>query len=499
MRKKLLLLLVLFMVGCQNKKEIVSNEKSSVYYEIFVGSFADSNQDGIGDLQGIIQKLPYLQKLGIKGIWLTPIHPSGSYHKYDVLDYYGIDPQFGTMEDFEELVQVAKEYQIEIILDLVLNHTSEDHPWFLEAKKNQLNNTCEGQDSKCDYYLFTNEKGNNTTKIQENLYYEAIFTSSMPDLKLDNPEVRQEIENIVSFWLDKGIKGFRLDAALHYYGSSDKNNEFLSWFNQTVKNKKGDAFLVAEVWSDEKTIQRHYESGLDSFFNFTLSDPSGKVVTSIRSGKGASLARWLASYNEELKRINPKAMDTPFLSNHDQGRSGGYFAKDLPKQKMMASTYLLAPGIPFIYYGEEIGMLGSGNDPNQRLPMVWGASIDGMTTNPPGVNYNGEFASSVSDQEKEKDSLLNHYREVIAIRNRFSVFERGMAEAVDVNDENIFALTLRDEKELVMVLHNYSAEEKTVEVDFNTKNYYLIGQGSKKGNEIKLSAYSSIVLEGELQ
>ncbi len=493
MRKAFLLFLVMILMGCQTEKPtIISNEKGSVYYEIFVGSFYDSNEDGVGDIQGIIQQLPYLETMGIKGIWLTPIHPSPTYHKYDVLDYMAIDPEFGTMEDFEELLKVAKEKNIDILIDLVLNHSSDQHPWFIEAKKNQLNGTCDSEDSKCDYYNFTETQQNHSSKIQEGLYYEASFTGSMPDLNLDNPKVREEIKTIVTFWLDKGVKGFRLDASLHYYAATSRNVEFLGWLNDTIKEINPDAFMVSEVWTDENTILNHYESQLDSFFNFTGSATDGKFVKAVRNQSGASLAVWIETYQQKMKEINPNAVDTMFLSNHDQGRSGGYFGKDIEKTKFMGTIYLLSPGIPFIYYGEEIGMLGSGNDPNQRLPMPWGEQ--GVCANPPGVDYNNKFSSTVKEQEADKDSLLNHYRQVISIRNQYGVFERGEVKSVDFNHDALYGMIHRDENEQVLVIHNFSEETQTVQIPFEILNYHSIGDNQQNGNEIVMQPQSTVVI-----
>ncbi len=498
MRKIFFLFLVGMMMGCQTVKtqQKISNENGSVYYEIFVGSFYDSNQDGIGDLQGIIHQLPYLESLGIKGVWLTPIHPSPTYHKYDVMDYRDIDPQFGSMSDFDQLVSEAKEKNIDLLLDLVINHTSDQHPWFIEAKKNQLNGTCDQEDSKCDYYNFTETKQNHSEKIQDNLYYEASFTGNMPDLNLDNPKVRDEIYSIVKFWMEKGIKGFRLDASLHYYGSTGPNVEFLSWLNDKVKQLNPDSFVVAEVWTDEVMIQNHYESQLDSFFNFTASSTDGKIVKAIRNQNGASLARWMMDYNQEIKAINPTAIDTVFLSNHDQGRSGAYFGNDIEKTKLMASILLLSSGRPFIYYGEEIGMFGSGDDPNKRLPMVWGED-EGMCQNPPGVNYNSKFSSSVKDQSQKEGSLLEHYRQVISIRNQYPVFEWGKNDAIDLSNEALYAMVHQEEGLQVLVVHNLSSDPQLFEVESSILKMHSIGEVKQSEATIELAPYASVVLELE--
>ena len=207
------------------------------FYEIFVYSFCDSNGDGIGDLQGVISKLDYLQTLGIQGIWLMPIHPSVSYHKYNVSDYYAIDPDYGTMEDFEQLIAECQQRDIHVIIDLVVNHTGSEHVWFKEAVS-YLQNLPAGTEpsvEECkylDYYFFSKETSGNGSRPVEGTewYYEGMFDYSMPDINLGSEATREEIKNIMQFWIEKGVAGFRLDAAKEFYsGSTDKNVEVLAW------------------------------------------------------------------------------------------------------------------------------------------------------------------------------------------------------------------------------------------------------------------------------
>lgn len=500
MRKLIVsIVLVLLLVSCSiNGKKENMNENSTVVYEIFVGSFYDSNGDGIGDLKGITTQLDYLQSLGIGTIWLTPIHPSDSYHKYDVLDYKAIDPSFGTMEDFDELIQEAKERNIGVLLDLVLNHTSVNHPWFVEAKTSMLNNSCD-ETNKCNYYNFTEQKQSNTTKISPKLYYETVFGSHMPDLNLANEDVRAEIESIVSFWLDKGVEGFRLDAPFHYYGSADKNNVFLSWLNTTVKEINPDALIVGEVWSDEATILSHYPSNIDSFFNFTASSVDGKIVTTIRSKSGQSLAEWIVNNNNKIKSINVDAINSMFLSNHDQGRSAAFFANNTEQGKLMVNVLLLSPGMPYLYYGEEIGMLGSGIDQNKRLAMPWGYKDDkGQCDNPKDSNYEIVLETSVSEQMKQQDSLWKHYQKGIALRNQYSSWVGGKLEVVDLHDPSLYALQQTSDSVSIMVIHNFDDEVKTFNVDVAIKKVQFLDElSTAKGTEIKLQPLSSVLVEIE--
>lgn len=485
----LLCLIILTSCSANNKKY-----DSSVVYEIFVGSFYDTDNDGIGDIQGIIKKLDYLKALGIGDIWLTPIHPSVSYHKYDVLDYYSIDESFGTMADFDMLIDEANKKDIGIIIDLVLNHTGVDHPWFIEAKKNILNNSCDSS-NKCEYYNFKDTNENNTTKLNNNTYYESVFGSHMPDLNLDNENVRKEIENIIKFYLDKGVKGFRLDAPFHYYGNATKNNEFLSWLNNTIKKYNKDAFIVGEVWSDEKTILSHYESGIDSFFNFTASYTDGKIVSSIRSKRAYDLAEWIYNNNNQIKNINPNAFNSMFLSNHDQGRSAGFFTNNIQQQKLMINTYLLSSGVAYVYYGEEIGMLGSGIDQNKRLAMVWGEDSKDCN-NPVGADYNNTFNSNVKIQIKDKNSLLNYYKKVIKIRNNYNIWKYSNLELIDLNDDSIYAIRHYNDDQNIIVVHNYSEEDKNLNIDYKVNKLINInGNCSINSKILKMDGLSSVILE----
>lgn len=498
MRKFILVIsLVLSMSGCQNVKlSPIDNTNGSVYYEIFVGSFYDSNGDGIGDLNGITMQLDYLSSLGIKGIWITPIHPSLSYHKYDVLDYKTIDPSFGTMADFENLVKEAKNRNIDILMDLVINHTSSEHPWFIEAKKAKMNQLCE-TNRYCDYYNFTDSKVSQSSRLSSDLYYESVFGEHMPDLNLDNEEVLSEIREISEFWLDKGIQGFRLDAALHYYGDIGKNNKFLSWFNTMVKTKKADAFVVAEVWGDTKTVQGHYQSQLDSFFNFPASFTDGFLVSNIRRQTGHHFAKWLVEYQTTIKAINPNAIDSIFLSNHDQARSSGFFKSDEAKWRLMVNSYLLAPGRPFIYYGEEVGMSGSGIDQNKRLAMPWYKDeLNGKTKHPEGYDYQGLETTSVEEQNADPKSLLNHYRHLIEIRNRFTVLEKGAISLVDLSSPSLYAIQHQDDIMSIIVVHNFSNQTQVASLSETIKEVIPI-QGSTisfESGQLTIEALASVIL-----
>ena len=500
MIKKLgIIFITLLLTACS--QETIRSNKNYVYYEIFVGSYYDTNEDGMGDLDGVTEKLDYLNDLGVGGIWMMPIHPSPTYHKYDVVDYYDIDPKYGTMEDFDELITKANEYNIEIIIDLVLNHTSSEHPWFIEAKKNVLNGTCENENSYCDYYVFSTTPQGKYYPIGKGYYYEALFWDKMPDLNLDSENVRNEIKDILQFWLDKGVKGFRLDAVTSFYNQNvTKNTEFLRWLNETIDSIDEDAYVVGEAWTTNKTITDLYDSGIDSLFQFSLSQADGLIASSIRSKQGYNLANEVIKYNQMIKEANPDALNAVFISNHDQGRSAGYFKSTQPEYlKLMASIYLLMPGRSYIYYGEEIGLRGSGKDENKRLPMIWDNNDNtGKTLGPSAADYKSEDNMGLKQQASDKNSLYNHYKQLIQIKNRYDVITDGTMESLNLNS-NVYALRTYDDTDDVIVIHNLSDQKVVIDYDFsNYKIAHQIYNASQTkavlNDSLELSAYNSIVL-----
>lgn len=488
-----ILCFLLLVCGCQKKEPVIVENEGGVVYEIFVASFQDSNGDGIGDLNGVTEKLDYLKTLGVQQLWLMPIHPSASYHKYDVIDYYAIDESYGTMKDFERLIVQAKERNIEIIMDLVINHSSNQNPWFIQASANQQMGKCAIQDSKCDWYHFSATAKPKYTKINDSLYYESVFDSAMPDLNLDHLEVRAEIEKIVQFYLDKGVKGFRLDAPLHYYdGNTEQNVEFLSWLNQMVKEKQSDAYLVGEVWSDYTLVKSYYASGIDSFFDFSLSDTSGAIVSAIRKGNGQELARKLVEHTNEIQREQKNAVNALFLSNHDQGRSGSYFP-EVEKTKLAAAVYLLSCGKPYIYYGEEIGMKGSGRDENKRMAMLWGEQKDCVS--PKNCDYTKQVNTSVKEQMKDPKSLWKYYQQILKIRNSNPFLLYAHAKEYSLDDPSLFGMIAYDDEHQLLIIHNFSKEPKSFTIDDSYQLQASLDAKNKVGQTITIQGYSSMVFE----
>lgn len=496
--KKLFLIIctLVLLAGCTSTPE-VTNENSSVYYEIFVRSFYDTNDDGIGDLNGVAEKLDYLEDLGVGGIWLMPIMPSPTYHKYDVTDYKNIDPSYGTLEDFSNLVEKAKEHHIDIIIDLVLNHSSSEHPWFKEAKQHVYKNTCD-ETIYCDYYNISDEKIAHSYPLGKK-FYEAVFVSEMPDLNLDNENVRNEIKDIVKFWLDLGVKGFRLDATTHYYeGNTSKNNEFLSWLNTTIKEINNDAYIVGEAWTSDNVVLDQYHSGIDSFFNFSLATGEGDIVTSIRKSDGLGLAKSIASYQKTIKTNHPTSVDAPFLSNHDNARSNNYFTND-EQRKLASSIYLLLPGHPFIYYGEEIGLKGSGKDENKRLAFLWDDTKEGKCLNPSGADYSKPSDVTLKQVQGDTNSLYHHMKKIIQIRNQYNFRDASM-EAIDTGYQEIMMLKIDCGDKILYVIHNLGKEVIEFEGEEVSKMLHVVdidsSQKSSYNNKIiKLGSYSTMICE----
>ncbi|HZJ86771.1 MAG TPA: alpha-amylase family glycosyl hydrolase [Erysipelothrix sp.] len=484
------LLTILLLTSCTTQRS-QHVEVPSVYYEIFVASFYDSDGDGMGDLEGVRQKLDYIQHdLGATGIWLMPIHPSPTYHKYDVLDYEDIDKDYGTMEDFERLVEEMNERDMDLIIDFVLNHSSSKHPWFLKALDAYENDQCDVVE-ECEFYNFETRNPGGYHKVNDNLYYEGGFWSEMPDLNLHNETVRNNLLESAKFWLDKGVKGFRLDATTHFFDDSHEDNiAFLNWFNTEVKNYKEDAYIIGEAWSGQSIIEDMYRSEIDSFFNFANAQNSGNIVKDMQKQKGLTLAKRIEQQQNNIKAKNEHGIDAPFLSNHDNNRSAGYLV-NLEDQKLAASIYLLLPGNPFIYYGEEVAMKGSGIDENKRLPMLWDKETSkGYTKPPQDATYTQDDQISVKNALKNKDSLLNHYKHVISIRNSYPDIARGAFEALDLGDESLFASRQNN----IIVVHNLSDDAKLVEIDAD-KIVSVHGDYKNKKGTITLEPKSSILIE----
>lgn len=443
---------------------------SAIFYKIWPRSFYDADGDGSGDFKGMTAKLNYLQDLGVNGIWLTPIFEAPSYHGYDFQDFYAVESDYGTMADFEEFIRESHKRGIKVILDLVLNHISDKHDWFIKSA-----NQVPGYE---DYFIWRDKRPeagwgppwssesrpeavwhwNATRKA----YYYGAFGPSQPDVNLTKQVVVDELNKLATFWLEKGVDGFRLDAVRYaveeggYPGQADTQGTIDYWtvFTQHVKSIKPDAMLVAEAWTDLKTVGRYRNNGqgLDSAFDFDF----GNLVIDILNPKVQRTADfgtvsdtklqqgrdnlWTNLHNR--KAAGPITYFSPFLTNHDQNRIMHTLENDMAKAKIAASLLMTTPGTLYLYYGEEIGMsqFNVGDDQYRRAIMQWSEEktagfnstgqfwLDQGKWFPWVKNHKGWWAGywqtlqgkglSVAAQAQNNTSLYQHYKRLIKVRNQ---------------------------------------------------------------------------------
>lgn len=476
-----------------------------VYYEIFVRSFQDSDADGIGDFEGVIQRLDYLEDLGITGIWLMPIHPSPSYHGYDVTDYYQVNPDYGSLEDFKALLREAHARGMEVIIDLVVNHTSDQHPWFIAS--------CAGDETYRGYYLWSETQldwlGTGGTPAWHDCggdYYLGLFWSGMPDLNYRNPAVVREMERVAGFWLDLGVDGFRVDAIQHIVESTDglirNTPDNLAWvkdFETFIKSVDPEAFIVGETWTDVETISRYFT---EADLNMAFAYPQFLALMDAIKGRNTTNLELTLT---NAKRFYPEdaALGT-FISNHDQIRPATSLSPLLPKperNRLAAGLLLTLPGTPFLYYGEEIGMPnGPGDrDEEKRTPMRWDNSENaGFTTGIPWYTFSTEDpAITVAAQKADPDSLLNWYERLIDLRKDNPALSEGDLTLLEPQDSGVLAFLRSAEEERVLVLANVTSQEKTLSlpslVDVSQARDLLMGEVI--GEEIVLKPLELRVLE----
>jgi len=470
------------------------------YYQVFVRSFADSNGDGIGDFIGIKENLDYFEDLGVEGLWLMPIHPSPTYHGYDVEDFYAVNPDFGTLEDFEALTAAANERGIDIIIDYVLNHTADTHPWF-EAFKN-------GEEPYKDYYRRIDSsdprygtRGSWGQSIWHSLgdgtYYAGYFGGYMPDLNWSNPAVQDEMLDIALYWMDLGVAGFRLDAALHLQARNEVPAGYvpfqetlfqLEYWEFRLKEAFPDAYIVGEIW-DSFDLYKEFFAVMDSAFHF---DFGHLVVNTINRGHNENYVDQLIRWHEASFEVAIDAIEAPFLRNHDQNRiaSGGSpgspnIGDDLNALKLAAEMLLTVPGSPFVYYGEELGMKGEAAgvapiwDATIRLPMLfdndykptWTEDLWGYTD-----QYN-QNVDPVSVQQADEDSLYNVYKRLLHLRQDSHALRYGTMVEYEQNHAGLQGFYRvfdydEDNQDVVLVIHNVTDEAFDVGVDLDSVIYY---------------------------
>ncbi|NLD25938.1 MAG: alpha-amylase, partial [Acholeplasmataceae bacterium] len=477
---------------------VIANPRNGVIYQIFVRSFADSDQDGIGDLKGITEKLDYLEDLGVEALWLMPIFPSPSYHGYDITDYYAINPEYGSLEDFQELLRETKKRGMKIILDMVFNHTSENHPWFLDALA--------GDEKYRNYYSFKSSNpgtlgswGQGIWHGNSGKYYCGYFSPSMPDLNLFNEQVIEEIKNISCYWVEMGVDGFRLDAAQHFFGTNeypDKNYDYYEniIFIQELRNVclkiNPQFYLLGEINIDIPSVIGEYYKSLHSPLDFPVAT---RIMTSARSNSGSGYVNNLLRIYEKYLNYDRQFLSAPFLANHDQDRVADQLQGDLKKMKLAAEMLLTLPGSPIIYYGEEIGMYGvkangkkSNNteiwDETRRLPFCHGDDFDTywfVDGNFESVEKN-QTVISATQQLNDCDSLLTHYQRIIRIRNSTPALKYGNSLiAYEDNNNHLQGFyreySYRDFYQKVLVIHNFSTEDQEM-IPYQGRIIYASGE-----------------------
>ena len=436
----------------------------TVFYEILVRSFYDSDGDGIGDLEGLTQKLDYLNDgdpatdddLGVTGIWLMPINDSPSYHGYDAVDYRAINPDYGTMADFQTFLDAAHDRGIRVIIDYVMNHCSDQHPWFVESAQNDP--------TYRDYFRWSESDpgqsgpwGQDVWHWDPSGWYYGLFWSGMPDLNYETSAVKDSMLQTAAYWLDTiGVDGFRLDAVLYIVEEGDQLQntastlQFWEDYNAHVKSVKPDAFSIGEAWTSTGTVLQYVtHDRLDACFEFDLSYATLDAVNGADAGG-------LSAKADQVYHLYPYLQFGTFLTNHDQDRTFTVLGEDDGKAKAAAGIYLTLPGVPFVYYGEEIGMVGSGDHLNIRTPMQWtdGANA-GFTTGSPWNYIGGNYEQhNVAAEESDPGSLLEWYKRLIHLRSRSPALRRGTHDPLASSEPAVLAFVRRDSLQTVLCVAN---------------------------------------------
>lgn len=496
--------------------------KNAVIYQIYPKSFKDSNGDGIGDLKGIIEKLPYLGNLGIDAIWLSPVFKSPQADNgYDISDYQDIDPMFGNLDDMEELIHEAKKYGIRIIMDLVLNHSSNRHRWFEEAKKSKDN-------PYHDFYIWRDGEegvlpndmkaifgGSAWTWVPEiKQYYFHQFLPEQPDLNWENPKVRREIYDMILWWMDKGVGGFRLDVIDQIAKEPDKkitiNGPKLHDFIRELSKEtfqKGDLITVGEAWGADTELAKLYSNPDGSEFSMVfqfehicLDNQEGKEKWDLIPLPFLKLKNVLAHWQTELYNCGWNSL---FWDNHDLPRIVSRWGNDkeyrVESAKMLAILLHGMQGTPYIYQGEELGMTNvefpiedykdveilnmykeriaagypeeevmrsiyaKGRD-NARTPVQWDDTDNaGFTDGTPWIKVNSNYKEiNAVSQVNDPDSIFNCYKKLIQLRKEYQVLVDGRFTLLLEDDENIFAYQRKNSEHELLVICNFF--DRTVEM-----------------------------------
>lgn len=435
-----------------------------VFYEVFVRSFYDSDGDGIGDLQGLIEKLDYLNDgnpqttddLGVTALWLMPVMESPSYHGYDATDYRNVEPDYGTNADFQALMTAAHARGIKVIVDLVMNHCSNQHPWFTAS------NAGDGQFRNWFIWSPTNPGwsqpwgGGSVWHYGSNGYFYGVFWSGMPDLNYTNPAVENEMFDTATFWLnDLGADGFRLDAIKYMIeeGSSLENtaSTYALWtrFRNHLDTVAPGAFTVGEAWDNTNVVLQYIDAGLHTCFEFDL---ASTTIDAVNGTNPLSLSVKV----QEVAQDYPFQQYATFLTNHDMNRIYEQLGRNAHRNKSAAAILLTTPGVPFLYYGEEVGMMGTKPDENIRRPMQWTAGPNaGFTTGSPWHDLNSNAGTwNVETLAADPASLWNHYRKLVQARAASPALRRGTYHTLAATNPGLFAFLRRYQDDAVAAIHN---------------------------------------------
>ncbi|MBR5409569.1 MAG: hypothetical protein IK104_02775 [Clostridia bacterium] len=495
----------------------VTDDNNRVFYEIFVGSFSDSDGDGVGDLKGILSRMDYLndgdpasgKSLGVEGLWLTPVFASPSYHKYDVTDYYKIDPKFGTTDDLKTLIDACHARGVKLILDLPINHTGRLNAWFsafVTARRSGNES-----DPYYDFYVAVDKNGpfptgrSFTPIAGTDVCYESNFSEDMPELNFDSENVRQAVLDVAKYYLDLGVDGFRFDAAKYvYFGDNAVSEDFWDWYMKELRKIDPDVYAVAEVWDSDGITDIYFPSV--NCFDFTVSGASGLISETAKGGNVNTYTSYVQRYIKKVSAMRDSALYTPFISNHDMDRAAGFLNVAGGNMKVAANLLILGPGSPFIYYGEELGMRGSrggaNTDANRRLAMLWG---DGDTVkDPEGTTYGADkqIEDTALTQAADENSLLTYYKKVIAIREMNPEIARGQYQALSFSGTNVGGFISEWNGKTVCVLHNTLKTSITVDLKNATDKTFTTlaavigtdGTATLNGTSVTIGAQTSVVL-----
>ena len=440
--------------------------KTSIFYELFLRSFYDKSGDGIGDFQGLKEKIPYLKDLGVNALWLTPINSSTTTHGYDITDFKNINKDFGSLDDFKSFMAEAKKNNIKVVMEMVFNSTSIEHPWFkkaLEDKKSPYR----------DYYFwekpFAIETEQNSWHGTGDKKYLASYSELMPDLNIRNPKVREELKNVVKFWMDLGVDGFRFPNYNYIDNNSSVNELWWKELSSFAKSINKDVLLIGQNADLEISLSKKVLNNMDSVSDYLL---YSIIYSSVLGGK-IEIGRIPEFLDSIYKNNNPDYISLASIGDHDYSRQASILKKDLTRQKFIMSILLTLPSVPFIYYGDELGQTGEKGHEYIREAMDWykGGKGVGMTSASSDLYTIPNDGISVEEQKEDQKSLLNYTKKLTQIRKDYPILTNGKSKKSTFT-ENVNIIEVGDKEENLTIIYNFSdsvfsftAKDTTVHVN----------------------------------